>query len=132
MRLATLKRHYLNHDLPFTKNMIVPDLFTFGGYGLNKVATGSLTTMFDAHGQIWYEAVMWGLMGEKLGLVVTDFQNRRFDWYQILRDSRQGGYNERMQMVISHNEDWHYRFLDRYEYALKNQLSGTVFQPELS
>lgn len=116
MRLATLGRHLQAIvPFPFTHGPYTPDLSTFGGYGLYRVLTGSITTMFDARGQIWYEAALWGPLAEALGLVVTDFQNRHYDWFQILRDSQQPGYNERMPLVISHDLQWHYQFLDAFE-----------------
>ncbi|KKS83182.1 MAG: hypothetical protein UV59_C0047G0004 [Candidatus Gottesmanbacteria bacterium GW2011_GWA1_43_11] len=112
--IATLGRH-MTKVIPGP-----PDLDTFGGYGLHRVFTGSLGTMFDAKGQIWYEAVMWGLMGEQLGLSVSDFQNRPYDWYQILRDSQQQDYRASFPLVISNNEFAHYQFLDQLEQWTNN------------
>jgi hypothetical protein len=129
MVLATLGRH-LPEIVPFSlfsKNPYSPDLSTFGGYGLLEVAVGRLTNMFDYRGQIWYEAVMWGLMAQHLGLPVTDFDNHPIDWYQLLRDSKSPGHeSDRQQIVISHNWAWHYRFLDEFEeWLAKRQQART-------
>lgn len=127
MSLATLGRHLTSVvPFPFNKNPYTPDLLTFGGYGLIKVATGQISTMFDATGQVWYEADMWGLMAEKLGLQVSDFENRRYDWFKKLRESQQPEFCEREHypIVISYNERMHWQFLDTFLKVMRNKSAN--------
>lgn len=100
-RIATLPRrmHELQRLPMFRDREYLP---TFGGYGLLEMIRGNIDIMLDPFkGQPWYEAVHWGPMAERAGLVVSDPLGMGIDFSNILSRAMHAEEVGRVKMVIS-------------------------------
>lgn len=104
------------------------DFPSFGGGVLLKMLQGEIDVALDPFkGQPWYEAVLWGWMGEKSGLVVTNEKGERIDFQQVLGKAYQVRNQKRVKMgrvplVISREEGLHQAVLNQ----LNNVCSSMV------
>lgn len=95
---------------------------SFGGYVLLSMLRGQIDAAIDPlRGQAWYEAVLWGWMGEKSGLIiVTDERGERIDFSRVLQEAHQGLIGERVRLVMSRERKLHQEILE--ELRLKEEV----------
>lgn len=94
-------------------------LDTFGGFALLNLLEGKADAMIDpVKGQPWYEAVIWGMLAERLGLIVTDVLGQKINFSDILTASTAGLEVPRVQMMTSTNVGIHEELLQWYRAIL--------------
>lgn len=82
-------------------------LDTFGGAGLLALVSREIDAMMDRQkGQIWYEAVPWGMTAQAVGCPVTAPDGSAIDFAGILAESLiNPNYNGRQKIVICRNRE---------------------------
>ncbi|MBI5449508.1 hypothetical protein HY948_04290 [Candidatus Gottesmanbacteria bacterium] len=81
-------------------------LDTFGGAGLLALAHNEVDAMLDWKGQIWYEAVPWGMTAQQTGCPVTAPDGSAIDFAGMLAESLANpGYKGRQKIVIYRNPE---------------------------
>ncbi|OGY18489.1 MAG: hypothetical protein A2900_03490 [Candidatus Chisholmbacteria bacterium RIFCSPLOWO2_01_FULL_50_28] len=122
-RIATLPRRMDQlRRIPAFQNL--DWLPTFGGYGLLGVIRGDIDVMLDPlKGQPWYEAVEWGSMAEKAGLIVSDAEGNSIDFQNIMLRAMHGEKLERVKIVISRDQHLHDQILSGLQVGLQEAVA---------